>query len=853
MEPLPIQDVRAELIESFRAPSARVMVSAPTGSGKSTRIPRFLLDDLDLRSGEITVLQPRRLAARMLASRVAEEMGQQVGETVGYEIRFERRVSPQTRIRFITEGVLLRQMIQDPGLASISCLLFDEFHERHLYGDLCLALVKQLQETRRPDLKLGVMSATLPPELLDEFLTPCRRVESEGRMYRVEIEYLEKPSSKPIWELAAEGWKFLADQSDDGHVLVFMPGRYEIERTLQEISKFRQSDDWEIHALHAELPPDKQDAAVRGPRNPSGKRRRVIVSTNVAETSLTIDGVSGVVDSGLARMSRFDPHRGFDALTIEKISQASAEQRAGRAGRTRAGICLRLWTRAEHEKRPASEKPEIQRVDLAEILLSLHGLGIEAPAQFNWLEPPLPASLERAELLLHDLGALEKMERSGASKLTPTGRAMLNFPVHPRFSRMLIEADKRGCIPPAARIAALSQGKPLLITKVDRTTRELREDLFGDSNTSDFFLELRAFEYARSRNFHPGRCRRLGIHIATARQVERLSERFLAVAEKAGLTVNRGKAPEDEVRKCILAGFVDQLGHRVDGGTLRCRLVHGRKGQIERESSVRGADFVVAAEITEVEASTGGLEVRMRRLTAIEPEWLKELFPAECRVSSETVFDESTRSVEGRSGRFFRGLELESRTQPADVDPAEAARLLAAKVIDGTCPLKRWDDYVESWIVRLNCLADWFPEGELPPIGMEERMSLIEHICLGATRYKEIKDREVLSVVQSWLSEPQQILLDQMVPERLKMPDNRRLKLRYQEGKPPILAAKIQHLYDVKKHPAIVDGRVPVLLEILAPNMRPIQVTSDLAGFWERTYPQIKGELARRYPKHEWR
>ena len=373
----------------------------------------------------------------MLARRVASERSGRLGDEVGYQIRFENVTSKRTRIRFVTEGILLRQLLQDPELAGVSAILFDEFHERHLYGDITLARALQLQEAGRPDLKLAVMSATLESDRLAKYLAPCPVLTSSGRAHPVRIEYLPKPvraDNYPIWDLAADEFERIAAQTE-GDVLIFMPGKYEIMRTISAIRASRVSDRFVVLPLYGELPPAEQDAALA-----QYEKRKVIVATNVAETSLTIDGVRVVIDSGLARIARFDPRRGINTLLIEKISRASADQRAGRAGRTAPGHCLRLWTEREHLDRAAQELPEVKRLDLAEVVLTLKASGIEDVAAFRWLEPPDPQALQSAEQLLGDLGAIE------AGKLTSFGQRMLAFPVHPRYARMLLAAQEQRCV-----------------------------------------------------------------------------------------------------------------------------------------------------------------------------------------------------------------------------------------------------------------------------------------------------------------------------------------------------------------------------------------------------------------------
>src|ERR1019366_2766330 len=425
---LPIYEIERDIIARLKT-DRRLILSAPTGSGKSTQVPQMLLRHGLLGDGQVVVLQPRRLATRLLASRVAQELGVQLGNEVGYQIRFENVTSPQTKIRFVTEGVLLRQMIDDPNLRGVSVLIFDEFHERHLYGDITLARALDLQEQHRPDLNLIVMSATLDAELLGNYMssrrgelhksptlpsetgrrvTPpsefgCSILSSEGRVFPVEIEYAAQPGytdKRPVWEQAAEAFSLYAGSGGEGDVLVFMPGGFEISQTIEAIRHTSESKGFILLPLHGELSPKDQDAAVA-----RYGQRKVVVSTNVAETSLTIDGIRLVIDSGLARIPRYDPYRGINTLLIEKISRASADQRAGRAGRTAPGLCRRLWSREEHAHRPRQELPEVKRLDLAEMVLTLKAAGVEDLRTFRWLESPEEQSLAHAEELLTDLGA----------------------------------------------------------------------------------------------------------------------------------------------------------------------------------------------------------------------------------------------------------------------------------------------------------------------------------------------------------------------------------------------------------------------------------------------------------------
>lgn len=842
---LPIYELESALVAGLRA-HGRLVVQAPTGSGKSTQLPQMLRHHGFLESGEVVVLQPRRLAARMLAKRVAEEMRCELGGEVGYQIRLESRVSAKTKIRFVTEGILLRQMSFDPMLKGIAALIFDEFHERHLYGDISLARALQIQQTTRPDLKIVVMSATLDAVVLRDYLAPCEVLTSQGRSYPVAVEYLPKTvnfEKDNVWDVAARECVRVAARTS-GDFLVFMPGAYEISRTLQALQFERELRDFVVLPLHGELPPEQQDRAVS-----RYEQRKIIVSTNVAETSLTIDGVTVVVDCGLARVARFDPHRGINTLLIEKISIASADQRAGRAGRTAPGVCVRLWTEREHSQRALQELPEVKRLDLSEVVLTLKASGIDDIAAFPWLEKPEPKALERAETLLVDLGALAGKRRT----ITDTGRRMLRFPVHPRYARMLLEADVRDCVRPVALMASLTQGRSFLMRGVPRDVEEARENTLGDEAESDFFLLMRAWSYAEKNSYSVDACRRLGIHAQGARQVGPLFKQFLEIAAKEGLDASEKPVDGVQVRKCVLAGFSDQLAKRLDGGTLRCDLVHNRRGVLARESVLQQTPLFVAAEISEIEGRGGEVNVLLSQATAVEEPWLKELFPADYRDAVGVVYDGQARRVIARRERSFRDLVLEAKLT-ADTPPeSDAASLLAQEVMAGNIILTEWNENVDQWIVRVNRLAEWFPELEVTPITESDRATLIEQICYGSYGARELKDKPVMPVLRDWLRPEQLAVLDDYLPERLVMGNGRKARLTYNKEGPPVMSARIQELYGVEGRFTIGHGRVAVKFEVLAPNQRPIQVTDDLTSFWRDMYPKVKAELSRRYPRHEWR
>ena len=860
VERLPIYDIERDLIAQLQA-NRRLILSAPTGSGKSTQVPQMLLKHGLLGTGQVVVLQPRRLAARLLAARVAHELGVRLGDEVGYQIRFDNCTSSKTRIRFVTEGVLLRQMIEDPQLRGVSAILFDEFHERHLYGDITLAQALDQQEQHRPDLLLAVMSATLNAGELEKYLSEvrqqpdparggnqnisCRVLNSEGRTYLVEVEYLPRrlgPGAPPVWELAAEEFSRFVNGGGQGDVLVFMPGGFEISQTIEAILHTPAAKGYIILPLHGELQPKDQDAAVARYERP-----KVVVATNVAETSITIDGVRLVIDSGLARIARYDSNRGINTLLIEKISQANADQRTGRAGRTAPGTCIRLWSRTEQDERAPREMPEIRRLDLAEVVLTLKAAGVKDLREFRWLEKPDEISLTHAEELLQDLGAIDQ-----AGVITSIGRKMLAFPLHPRYARMLLAAQEYGCVHQACLVAALTQGRDLLIRNPGREVESAREDMFGEKSTSDFWVLMRAWSHAFNKHFQMDACRQLGIHAVTARQVGPLFDQFLRIAKSEGLDVTANDVKDEALQKCILTGFSDRVARRMDQGTLRCELVHGRRGVLARESRVQKSPLFVVAEIREIEGRDREVNTILSLATAIETDWLRELFPDDVKSEVQVEFDAQQRRVLAAELLRFRDLALAAKR--IDPPPAEAAaRLLADEVLAGRLLLPNWDHTVEQWLARLNLLCQQCPELQLPPITEDDRHSIIAQLCDGAVSYKDIKEREVKPVVVSWLSQTQRELLDKYAPERLTLSNGRTPKVTYENNRAPFISLRIQELYDVQQTPKVAMGRAPVTVHILTPGMKAIQVTQDLANFWREHYPKIKSELQRKYPKHLWR
>lgn len=832
---LPIDHLRPRLQDIWRS-HRNFILRAPTGSGKSTRVPRFLYDweGFD-QCKQILVLQPRRMAARLLSRRVAQESGQPLGELVGYQVRFEKARSAKTRILFLTEGMLVRQLLSGDNLSHIGAILFDEFHERHIEGDSALGLAIEHQKAGW-DGRIGVFSATLELVDLAAYLPDSAILESEGRSFPVDAHWLSQSAESP-WDAAANGIRKAIRDGAEADILVFMPGKYEIQRTVAAIENLRELKGWDVFPLHGDLSPDAQDRAVT-----TGERPRVIVSTNIAETSLTLPGIRTVIDSGLARIPDFDPERGVNTLLTERISQSSAEQRAGRAGRVAPGRCYRLWSKAQHERLPAFTAPEIERLELSETRLHLASRTSSSP--FPWLQEPPEKAWRRAGQLLEDLGATKD------GVITEMGRRMVSLPLHPRHGRMLLEAQARGCADLITPAIALLEVRDLVLPLNDKQMEAERETWWSEADGfSDLLKGVLIWSRVLKEKDPGGFCRRWGIHFNSLFKAQRILQQLQNILKPEP---SRKQPTKDDFAKCVLAGYVDCLALRIDRGSLRCRLQHGRSGEVSRRSLVHSAPILVATGLQEREYK-GNVVVFLDQVTAIDPKWLDELYPNELREEKTVALDPQSRRIEALQQTVFRGLVLH-RKESGEPDPTLAASRLANAIVEHGWILKSWNAEVESWIRRLNVLAANFPEYEIAPITPDDRLLIIEQLCEGAVSYKAVKDRPVLPILKTWLPDHLHDFLDQLVPIRFALPDGKSVKLRYEEDQTVVLPARIQQLYDVKSSTlTICQGRQKLRLEILAPNNRPVQITNDLDGFWSGQYPQIKKDLFGRYPKHEWR
>jgi len=750
-----------------------LVLEAPAGAGKTTRVPPALLG---LTDREVLVLEPRRLAARLAARFVASELHERVGETVGYQVRFEDVSGPRTRLRFLTEGVLTRRLLTDRRLDRVGAVVLDEFHERHLEGDLALALLRRLQQTARPDLRLVVMSATLDAAPVAAYLDDARVLRSEGRRHPLAIEYTPH-SAAPLEELVAAALERVRETT--GHILVFLPGAYEIRRAQTACAGIARREGWALLPLHGDQPPEEQDRAVA----PSAQRK-VILSTNVAESSITIEDIGIVIDSGLARTASHSPWSGLPTLQVARTSQASANQRAGRAGRTRAGRAIRLYPLEDFVRRPAQDLPEIARADLAPTLLLLRAMG---NPELGWLDAPPPAALEHAATLLAQLAPDDA-----------TAREMARYPLHPRLARLIVEARRQGVAEDGCTVAALLSAGERLPARPDHATR------------SDLLVLLESHWEPRTAQ--------------VVRQIRRMVD-----------PPRQGRRDEDALLRSVLAAFPDRVARRRQGAELQ--LAAGGPAALAPSSTVTDSEFLVAVEAEDRRDQKSPL---VRIASAIQPEWLIDLFPDRVREVSQVEWNRSAGRAETVSALMFDQIAIQQSRGPAD--PEAAAAMLAQKGIERG--LARGEE-LDAFLARAK-----FAALENPPV--EEALRTL---ALGLRSLADLesaaRDGGLVRAVERQLAPADRRRLDELAPERIRLPGGRQVRVHYEADQPPWIESRLQDFYGMTATPTVGRG-IPVVVRLLAPNNRPVQMTTDLAGFWTRLYPEIRKQLSRRYPKHKW-
>lgn len=872
---LPVDRVLPELTKSLSAGNC-VVLRAPPGAGKTTRVPPALLTAGYAGPGQIVMLEPRRIAARSAAHRIAQELGEKVGQTSGYCVRFEQKRGPNTRILAVTEGIMLRRLQNDPFLEDCGVVIFDEFHERRLDSDLALAMTCRVQQTVRPDLKIVVMSATLDADRISAFLGNCPVICSEGRQFPVAVEYLKsgnvhRASDRDAMAAATINGIRQALQKSSGDVLVFLPGVGEILRTQRELAAaVDRTQQITVMSLFGEMSAEEQDR-VLAPCN----MRRVILATNVAETSVTIDGVTAVVDTGLARQMQFDAEIGLDRLELVPISRASADQRAGRAGRTAPGICFRLWSESVNRARPEFETAEVQRIDLSSAVLRLCAWGESQADTFPWFERPSEAALQQARRLLTLLGAIDE------TGITSLGRSMERFPVSPRIARLLIEGVRAGQPERCLLLAAmLSERDPFSSRDQSGTQteqgqrRKSGQPHIANSvrSRSDVLDRLNALEeYFRTGRveFSAGTIQRhaaQSVH-RVAEQLRRLfrteldgiSDALKNISTSADASVlnqsengarsayaqsNDNTESDTALLKALLAAFPDRVARRREPGSDRAVMVGGRGIRQAAASTVVECPLYLCIQVDD-----RGTDAVVRQASEVLRGWLLSQF---IRSENEVFFHPSRKQVVARRRIYFDDLLLEE--SPAAIDDDEKAATVLFESAKGQMAsvLPKSDDAMISFLNRVRFLRQSMPEADLPGFSEPELQDVLRELCVGRRSFDELQRAPWLSILQNRISYDQRQLIDREAPERLTLPGGKRIGLTYEDGQRPILAVRIQDLFGWQQAPRIAGGRVGVLLHLLAPNMRPQQITDDLNSFWVNTYPNVRKELKRRYPKHSW-
>ena len=820
---LPIDDCLAQLIGALRANFCAVL-QAPPGAGKTTRVPPALLQNNLAGDGKILVLQPRRVAARATAARIAAEQGWRLGEEVGYQVRFESRIGPRTRIELITEGILLQRLQRDPFLDGVSFVVFDEFHERSLTSDLSLAMTRQVQQAVRNDLKLLVMSATLAAEPIAAYLDRCPIVRSEGRIFPVDVQYAPTLDRQPLPEAVHGAVTRLKD--DRGDILVFLPGLGEIRQVAKRLLPWTEQHGLRLLELYGDLPGAQQDEVLQ----PSGERK-LILSTNVAETSLTIPGVATVIDSGLARIARYDEATGLDKLELGQISKASANQRAGRAGRTGPGTCIRLWPEAAHRLRPEFDEPELKRVDLAGAVLTIFNWIEPVLATFPWFEPPSPLTLQRAIHLLERLEAIE----DGA--ITPLGKKLSALPVHPRLGRLLLAGARLGIAEQAASAAALLSERDVFLRANYRPGDRRTPSHRSHNDLADRIAALNAFDERGTVDSEVGTINR-----SAAKQALKAREQLLRLVsgDNRPLRMNGDEA----LGRALLAAFPDRLARLREPGSRRAVLVGGRGVKLADQSAVTGEELFLAID---VEASSG--EANVRLAAGVEKEWL----PREL-LSDETLltFDEVQERVVSQKILRWDDLILDSRQAAYPAAETVAAVLAPAAETYWEKAYPADNENLIDFVTRVRCLQTWMPDLDLPKLDEAALKKLLPELCLGCKSLADVRRAPWLQAIKALFDWQQLQQIDREAPERVGVPTGSQITLQYKVGEPPILAVRIQEVFGLMDTPRIAGGRVPVLMHLLAPNMRVAQVTADLKSFWASSYALVRKDLRNRYPKHSW-
>ncbi|MGF7172356.1 ATP-dependent helicase HrpB [Azospirillum doebereinerae] len=835
MPPLPIDPVLPELLDALRTRGVAVL-QAPPGAGKTTRVPLALLDQDWLAGRKVIVVEPRRLAARAAAHRMAAMLGQEVGGTVGYRVRQDSRVGPKTRIEVMTDGLFLRRIQDSPELPDVGAVLFDEFHERGIDSDLSLALTRETREALREDLRLVAMSATLDggpvSALLGDASSPAPVVTSEGRAFPVETRHLDAPPPGARIEDAVAATLRRALREEPGNALVFLPGTGEIRRVQSLLEQADLGPGVVLAPLYGDMTTEAQDAAI-GPTAPG--TRKVVLATSIAETSLTIEGIRIVVDSGMMRVPRFDPRGGMTRLVTVKVSQASADQRRGRAGRLEPGVCYRLWPEAAHRALAPHTAPEILDADLAPLALELAAWGVKDPADLPWLDAPPAAAMAQARELLGELGALESGAPDGAGGITPAGKRMARLGVHPRLARMMLDGAALGLGPLACTVAALLGERDIVRAQPG----------FRDAD-----LRLRVDLLRGEERGGHGAARGIGVDRNRAKQAVRQAQ---AWRRQLNLRDDRNGGDSGAVGRLLALAYPDRIGQRRPGGNpggvaAQYRLSGGRGAYFQEAEPLSAEDWLVVADL-----DGAARESRIFLAAPVTLAELEDAFADRIRTEDVVVWDGREQAVLARRRRMLFALVLkDERLSKPPADAMTAAMVEGVRAMGLAC--LPWTNELRAWRTRLAFLRR--REGEdWPDLSDEALLAGLEDWLApfldGVSRRAHLDRIDLSSALRNQLPWDLKTRMDAEAPTHVEVPSGSRIPIDY-DGEEPVLAVRLQEMFGLAETPRIAGGKVPLLLHLLSPARRPMQVTRDLASFWANTYKAVKADLKGQYPKHYW-
>lgn len=822
MTRLPIEDVLPALQAALMADPNALLTASP-GAGKTTGVPPALLAAPWLTSKKLLLLEPRRLAARAAAHRMAALLSQSVGEIVGYRTRLDTKVGPATRIEVVTEGILSRLLLQDPSLADYGIVIFDEFHERSLQADAGLALCLETQRLFRPDLRLLVMSATLECGPISELLGGAPILVCEGRQYPVETRYLDHPPAGRLDSAVVQTIRRSLAQ-DRGSLLVFLPGMAEIRRVERLLQHAHLDTSIRVAPLHGDLPQGAQDEAI-APSQPG--TRKVVLATSIAETSLTIDGVRVVIDAGLSRIPRFDPRTGLTRLDTMRVTQDSADQRRGRAGRLEPGLCYRLWSEREQAALAARRPPEILDADLAPLILELAEWGAHDPSELRWLTAPPPAAVAQAKDLLTHLDALD-----AAGSITAHGRGMAGLAMHPRLAHMLIKADVFELTDLACDLAALLGERDILRAPAGRRQTDLR-------------LRL---DVLRG---HDSRIGEVPVDHGACRRVKHTADLYRrrwpdAAKRRRGVSYDPGSAG-----LLLALAYPDRIAQRQPHGEARYLLANGRGALFANPDPLASEPYLVIADL-----DAGTQWARIDLAAPVTQSDIETLFADQIEQVENVAWDERTASVRAARRRRFGALTL-SEQSLSNPDPTMMAGALSVGLRRAGLSTLAWTPELRQWQARVRFLKTLDgPDAQWPDLSDDTLLKTIDEwlapFLAGITTLERVKRMDLAPALQARLSRDQQHQLDRRAPTHLTVPSGSRLRLDYDQPEGPVLAVRLQEMFGCTDTPRVADGKVPVLLHLLSPAKRPVQVTKDLAGFWANTYRDVRKDLRGRYPKHHW-